>query len=193
MEKILALCAIICALMFGFSLALLQKEKVSKQSWRIAVKLFTQVSAAVSYLCVFFSIYVYEQIAQRTESVPRWEIAIISIAPVGIFATIGYILPNAYQKVIHIIKHGIKETDTDFLLTCISAVAIMIAGCIAESYFRVSIPILMYPVIVLIQGILIVGVVVAFLVFCYIYLREIIYFFKNAKKICKGYWSWLTN
>lgn len=191
MEKILATCAIICALAVGLSWELLEKKKVSKKFWRITFKLVIQVICAVSILCTSFSLH-YQQ-SLLTESPPLWMNAVISIATVGLLVVIGNMLPNTYLEIKTIIKHGFKTADKEFLWTCFLIVAIILSGTICVEYFLSPVPIMLFPYIILILGGIVCGAVAVILAICFFLIKGIIFILKNMKSICKKYWKWLTD
>lgn len=191
MEKILATCAVICALAVGLSWELLKKKKVSKKFWRITFKLLIQGICVVSLLCTSFSLY-YQQ-SLLAEPPALWMNVTISIAVVCLIAAIGNMLPNAYPEIITIIKHGFKAANKDFLWTCFLIVAIILSGTICTEYFLPPVPIMLIPFMTLILGGIVCGIIAVILAICFYLIKGIIFIFKNMKNICKKYWKWLTD
>lgn len=190
MEKFLAFCAILCALMFGLGLELIKKKKNSKKPWNVAFKLLIQGLGIASYLCTFFSLRSEQMLLRHDTAVL---IAIISIPPIFIFASLGNLLPDAYEEVKHIIKYGIKRADKSFLWMCFTAAMVILTGNIAVHYLFSQIPIMLHSAIVVIMGGLICMIAGCVLLISYGFLRLILHLLKNAKKLGNTYWKWLTN
>ncbi len=191
MENVLAFSAIICALVFGYSLALLKEKRVSQKPWNIVLKILVQIIGAVSFLCTFFSLLSQRPMLQK--DIPLWAIALISFGLVALFAVMGYLIIDAGKEMKHIIKKGFKAADKSFLWGILLIVMIVLAGSIAVHYYFSPIPILLYPLVVLIWGGIICIIAGFVLLVCGGILTLAFYLLKNLKSIVQEYWKWLLN
>lgn len=188
MENLLNFSAVICALMFGICISLLDKKHYRKP-WNIISKVFMQISAVAAFLCTFFSLY--EQRA-AFHNAPLWALAIISLAPVLTFAGIANMVIALYQQIIKIVKRGSVIIDDDFLWTGLLFICVIV-GSIAILYFSDSVPTLLYPTVMLFSGIIVFTCLISLLILGGAVFMLISYLLKNSGSFVKKYKKWLTN
>lgn len=116
----------------------------------------------------------------------------MSVAPVLIFIAIGYAITDVYKELMLIIKRGFRTADKSFLWMCFLLILIILTGNIAVSSFLVSVPIVLYPVMVIILGGLICLIAGFVLLICCGICMLFFYLLTNIRSFGSKYWKWLT-
>lgn len=191
MQTILTFCAIICALVFGISLALLKEKKIIRRPWNIVFKIFIQIIGTAAFLCTFFSLSGQHHLFVKAP--PLWAIAVISIAPCGIFSAIGNMLTATRHDIRLFFQKGLKTLDKDSRRGLFFIAMMFLTGSLAITYIMPTLPTLLYPVMVLILGgaISLGGWVI--LAICLYILKLVFRSLTNLRSIEKKYWQWLIN
>lgn len=194
MEIVLAFCAIVCACVFGLGLRILQKKQVPKKPWGVVFKIFIQLTGVASFFCTFFSLYAERSLLR--EGSPWWCLVVFSAVIVSLLALAGNMLPDIYEKITQLRKNGFKKADNDFLWLSFVVFMMILTGSLTVGYLLGSIPIMMYPVMVILMGALFCGAAAIALMVCYGIFRLIFYlltrFLTDFKRLCRAYWKWLT-
>lgn len=189
MENLLAYGAIFGALAFGFGLTLLSEGEISRKRLKLVFKILIQIIGVATLVCGFFSL---KDEALLSAKAPVWVITLINVGLAALYTMIGCMLYGVYEWIQEYRTYGFRVLNKRSIRDIAHTVIIITTGITLVTYLFGSVPVFIYPCLVLIWGTLAYLTIALALGICGGVCFLIFHILKNFPTICKKYWKWLT-